>query len=223
MSGRRPPADMLLMLERQRRLRSSSPPAAPAPSHDEELLVEADEIVDEAELREPIDAAGGSISLYRPLALVTLTHMSWSGAVDHVALQNAIACSPMVGAGTAAVPSWLAAVPTPALPSEPRDEPSFFVSLAPDEIAMLSRAGVRLSRADAAALMLASALPATIVGTGTASVSHVTSVFGTYRRAALVYAWQAGLCGHAGADAVRARDESAVQLLSTLRALLGEA
>jgi len=221
MSGRKPPADMLLMLERQRRLRSSPTPHA---AQDDELLVESDEIVDESQPREPHASGGGSIALYRPLALVTLAHISWSDVVDHAALQNAIACSPAGGRGGAAgVPSWLTEVTTLMLPAAPRDEASLYVSLAPDEIAMLSRAGSLLSRADASALVLASALPVTIVGVDTATVSPAASVLGAYRRAALVHAWQTGLCGHAGPDAGRARDETAVQLVSTLRALLGEA
>lgn len=219
MSERQPPADMLLVRERQRRMWTSPEP----PVQGEELLVESDAIVDDAEVTDSSAAVSGAISLYHPLAHVTLAHMSWSGAVDHVALQNAIVCSPVRDDAMTKAPSWLRAVATLALPQEPRGEACLFVSLAPDDIAMLSRIGARLTRADALGLVLATALPVTIVGADTQTVSGVATVFAAYRHAALVYAWQLALCGQAAPDAGRDRDAAAVQLLSTLRALLGEA
>jgi hypothetical protein len=219
MSEREPPADMLLLRERQRRMGPSVEPAAPA----DELLVESDAIVDESELLDSPAAVSGAIQLYHPLAHVSLAHMPWSGVVDHVALQNAIVCSPIRDDGATRAPSWLRAVATLALSGEPRGEASLYVSLAPDDIAMLSRVGTRLTRGDAVGLVLAAALPVTIVGADSRTVSGAATVFAAYRRAALVYAWQLALCGHAAPDAGRDRDATAVQLLSTLRALLGEA
>jgi hypothetical protein len=219
MSDRLPPADMLLLRERQRRMRTTMEP----PVQGEELLVESDAIVDEAEHLESPAPVSGAISLYHPLAHVTLAHMPWSGAVDHVALQNAIVCSPVRDEGAAKAPSWLRAVATLALLEEPRGDACLFVSLAPDDVAMLSRIGTRLTRPDAMGLVLAAALPVTIVGADTETVSGAATVFAAYRHAALVYAWQVALIGQSAPDTGRDRDAAAVQLLSTLRALLGEA
>ena len=77
-------------------------------------------------------------------------------------------------------------------------------------------------RADGVALVRAAALPDSIVGADAATVSGASTVLSAYRRATLVHAWEIALCGSAAPDSARERDASAVQLLSMLRALVGE-
>ena len=210
---------MLLLRERQRRLHARDGPAAEG----DVLLSETDAIVDEsAPVETRATNATGSIALYRPLADVTLARISWSGAVDHAELQNALVCSPPREGGIGRAPSWLGAVATFALDSVPRGEAALHVALGADDVSVLDRVGTRLTAGNAMAIIRASALPTTIVEADVETVSAAAPTFVAYRHAALVYAWQAALCGHAAPDAARERDASAVQLLSMVRALLGE-
>ena len=222
-----PPADMLLLRERQRRLHAQTQTqASPIKSGvlaDDAVLLEPDALVDETAIADPQAGAAGSIALFRPLTHVSLSRIAWSGAVDHETLQNALVCAPPRDASGARAPSWLAAVSTFALERAPRDEPSLHVTLGADDAAVLARVGMRVAQADAMSLVRAAALPASIVGTDAVTVSAATGLLAGYRHASLVHAWQAALSGSASPDAARERDAAAVQLISVLRALLGEA
>jgi hypothetical protein len=233
---RRLPADMLLLRERQRRLQSARNvgdaadhrPATPEAAYGEkpageEMLLEGDSIVVEPARAVSPDVPKSGVGLYRPLAYVSLGGMAWSGTVDHEALQAAVVCAPVRGsAGDERPPQWLAAVTTLALSAVPKDEPALHAQLGADDIVILSRIGTRLSREAAMRLVRASALPSTIVGADSATTGAAGAVLAAYRHAALVFAWQSALCGNAAGDATRERDASAVQLMSILRALLGE-
>jgi hypothetical protein len=212
------PADMLLLRERQRCLHARDDGAV----ENDVLVLESDAIVDESTPDELRATRVGTIALYRPLAHVTLARISWSGAVDHEALQEAIVCSPPRDGGSGKTPSWLSAVTTFALGAAPRGEAALHVALGADDISVLDRVGTRLARGDAIGIVLAAALPTTIVEADVETVSAASPIFVAYRHAALVYAWQVALSGRAAADAAQERDAAAVQLLSALRALLGE-
>lgn len=194
------PADQLLLRERSRRMTvaGSSAPSDSLARLAEGVLLETDAIVDN-----PIEAAtsDGMTAMYRPLAAVTLAQLSWTGAIDHDALQGAIACVPSVDTGV----------------------PALFVALDPGELALLESARTRYADDVAAALARAASLPSTMVGADASTVDAAESVLAAYRRAALVFAWRSAIGGEAGADETGRRDEAAAQLMSLLRALLGEA
>ena len=119
-------------------------------------------------------------------------------------------------------PAWLVAVVNLALAGVSPDVPALFVLIGSDEIALLDRVGLRHARESALALARAAALPSSIVGTDAATADAAAPALHAYRRAALVYAWQETLRGNASTDAGRDRDAAAIELLSTLRAVLGE-
>ena len=202
MSGDELPPDLLLLRERQRRMGTPVPgtwkkpvPAVPV----EGVLLESDAIVDER--AEADSEREGAIEMYRPLATVTLAQLSWTGTIDHGALQSAIACAPSRDAGG----------------------PALYVLLDPGEKSLLESARARYGSDVAAALDRAATLPATIVGADASTVDAAESVLAAYRRASLVYAWRSAIGGDAGPDETSRRDEAAAQLMSLLRALLGEA
>lgn len=211
---------MLLLQERERRLRMRKHVQPDAVN--DVLVVESDALIEDAVLLEKRVETPGALALYRPLAHLSLARMPWSGAVDHGALQDAIVCSPPRDAATESSAGWLYAVTTLALDRVPRDEPALHVSLGADDVAVLSRVGTRLAREGALGLVRAAALPTSIVGTDADTVSLAGTMLAGYRHAALVFAWQTALCGNAAPDIARERDAAAVQLLSMLRALLGE-
>ncbi len=214
------PADLLLLRERRRRL-GIAETRADAPVADAALVMESDAIIAGSPLTLGTGGTGG-VKLYRPLGSVMLSGIPWSGAVDHETLQNAILCAPPRAAGAPAPPRWLAAVATFALSAPPAGEPALTVTLGEDDIAALDRLGTQHARATTLALARAAALPATIEGADAATVGAAALLLGAYRRASLVFAWQAMLLGDASDDAAHERDASAVQVVSVLRALLGE-
>jgi len=109
-----------------------------------------------------------------------------------------------------------------ALVQAPTDVAALFVTLDADEIALLGRAGVRRPGDHAVALARAAALPTSIVGANSAVADAAAPALVAYRRASLVSAWEVALRGAASSDAGRERDAAAIELLSTLRAVLGE-
>lgn len=211
------PADLLLLFRRSRRGYAHQGAAVEPP---DALLLEPDAIIDE-EPRQRSDP-GTRIALFRPLSTVMLAGIPWSGAVDHETLQNAIVCSPPRSADRPSAPSWLRAVTTLALRDIPAAEPALYASLGVDDLEALDRLGTRHARTHALALARAAALPETIVGADAATISAAAPSLEAYRRTSLVYAWQAALWGTAPADTSQERDASAVQVVSMLRALLGE-
>lgn len=215
------PADMLLLRDRQRRL-NVQPAADPekAQTADEVLDFEADAIVESGEL--PAEAPTSGVALYRPLAEVSLGGVAWSGAVDNGALQDALVCSPVRGTADSRAAQWVAAVTTIALADAPSGEPALFSLLGVDDVALLERAERRFARDRAMNLTRAAALPSTIINADPSTAAAAASSLAAYRHTSLVCAWQEALWGRASTDAARERDSIAVQLISILRALLGE-
>ncbi len=77
-------------------------------------------------------------------------------------------------------------------------------------------------RTGVAPLISAACLPERLTGAQASTQAVVCAVLTAYRRASLSLAWHLHLHGADGAQSLRERDEAAVAVLSTLRALLGE-
>jgi hypothetical protein len=217
------PADMLLMRERARKLRAPESTAiASIPAIEADLLLEGDALVESPGQPELASPPSGALALFRPLSSVTIGAIAWSGTVDHELLQNAIICAPARTTDSLRPPAWLSAVVNFTLAEMPGETPALHALLSVDDLALLGRIGMRHSRESALALARAAALPSSIVGTDAATAHAAAGALSGYRRAALVYSWQGALHGVASSDAARDRDASAIELLSTLRAVLGE-
>lgn len=233
---RRPPADVLLLRERQRKLAAAAPGMstrgvaqpeavhAPPPRSEggDEFLLEGDALVDERAHSGTAPIARGSLSLYRPLGYVTLGSIAWSDSVDHELLQRAIVCAPPRDPPGERAPQWLRAIATLEFSGVSEDEPALHVGLGQDDLAVLARLGVRFSSDTALGLIRAAALPSGIVGADSATAAAAGGILAAYRHAALVSAWQSALGRIASPDVLRERDATAVQVISMLRALLGE-
>jgi hypothetical protein len=217
------PADMLLLRERARKRKTPASGAAPtAQENDNVVLLEEDALVEPSGQNETPSSPTGALALYRPLAHVSLSAVAWSGPVDHALLQNAIVCAPARGSASTRPPEWLSAVVNFTIGEMPPDTPALYAALTVDDVALLGRTGLRHSRESALGLARASVLPSSIVGTDAATADAAASALGAYRRSALVYGWQVALHGDASVDATRDRDAAAIELISTLRAVLGE-
>jgi hypothetical protein len=244
-SGNRPTADMLLVDARRRRLLAgrTDTQSAERPSADESareagpdpaivLVAEEDAFIEEESAgRDPSAAAmvdhdralgqRAGVHCYRPLITVTLARLAWSGTIDHGLLHEAIACAPLEADSRAARIARRAAAP--AVRNAPLGEPSLYVRLGEDDVAALERA---LNAAPAEAgdrLLSAALLPDLLIGAPARAAYAASQALAGYRGAALVAAWR-DIMGAAGlAEVTRDRDAAAVRLLSTMRALLGEA
>lgn len=216
--GKTKSPDALLLEERARRMRRTLD--AREPHVDAEVLMEGDAIVDAPP--HAVAPTSDCLHLYRPLALVSLAGLAWTGAVDHDALQSAIVCAPLGGEKSADAPQWLRAVGDVALGDAPPDEPSLHVSLGSDEIALVSRLAMRVDGSITLGVARAAALPDSIAGTDSITGDAAKGAFVAYRRAALVHAWQGALLGASSNEVARERDAAAIELISTLRAVLGE-
>lgn len=230
MSGTpREPADMLLLRQRQRRSRygaaESRQATAPPVASPQPLAEPQDEFVEDALIPETevTRETGAALVLYRPLSQVSLAALHWSATVDHEALQTAIVCCP---AGTQAAQGTfeqsLVAVLPMVLSAKPEGVPTLFVTLAADDISAVEHAMRRSPRAAGLRLVRAAALPTGIAGADLASAGLASSALHAYRTAALLHAWNAVLGAPPAGDIERDRDAAAVNLLSTLRGLLGE-
>ena len=230
MSGTpREPADMLLLRQRQRRSRygaaESRQATAPPVASPQPLAEPQDEFVEDALIPETevTRETGAALVLYRPLSQVSLAALHWSATVDHEALQTAIVCCP---AGTQAAQGTfeqsLVAVLPMVLSAKPEGVPTLFVTLAADDISAVEHALRRSPRAAGLRLVRAAALPTGIAGADLASAGLASSALHAYRTAALLHAWNAVLGAPPAGDIERDRDAAAVNLLSTLRGLLGE-
>jgi len=219
----RVPADMLLLRERRRRMASSSTTVGPVVESGataQPVLLESDAIVDYGS--EELPVRDGALHLYRPLASVTLAAMSWTGVIDHAALQRAIACAPLEGPTSTFSSGWLARVSL-ANTVPPQGEAALHAALSTSDVELLERASSSHAAPVAEKLALASLLPSTIAGADDPTIDAATIVLTTYRRASLVVAWLDAIGSDAGADATSRRDEAAAAAMSMLRALLGEA
>jgi hypothetical protein len=208
------PADMLLL--RARSQRSLAQPQAT-----EEILASDDEFVENVTKPKSLDAGGAIFS--RPIREVHLGHITWNGQIDHDALQAALACENenVARANLCARDD-----------AGSRDNVVARVYSRPEPVALeiaLSGSDLKLSEAllyegrgaAQSAFNRALRLPDRIVGASVSTKYALDAVLGAYRRAALAYAWQLYL-GEPLEYFARERDEAAVALLSTLRAVLGE-
>lgn len=215
-TARRPiPADMLLVHERRRRLGLGSPSAPPTGSSDDEIVTaDDDQIVEEPQPVQRTAVAAGVVVLRKPIALLSLAHIGWSGPIDHHALQSALACQPVVRSDATAY-ARLFGDQTVAADADAALE----VTLQADDLMLLTAAA---ARTQPNALVRAARLGDRLVEAAVTASDVVSSVLAAYRTAALACAWYEQLDAPPGAQALRERDETAVTMLSTLRALLGE-
>jgi len=215
---RRIPADMLLLEQRRRAAGAAAPAPLPA-------AAEADELLDDALISQTTsasDEAPPAFVLYRPLGQVSLAAQHWSSTVDHEALQTAIVCCPIGRPSARPFEQSLVAVVPLALSAPPEGVPTLHVTLSADDVAAVEQGVRRTSRAAGLRLVRAAALPTGIAGAEPASTGLAAAALSAYRTAALIHAWNAALGAPAAADLERERDAAAVNLLSTLRGLLGE-
>ncbi len=161
--------------------------------------------------------------LYRPLGQISVAALHWSATVDHEALQTAIVCCP-VGHGMAArtFEQSLVAVLPLTLPAKPEGVPTLHVTLSADDIAAVEHTVRRTPRPAGLRLVRAAALPTDIAGAESATTALAAAALSSYRTAALVHAWNTAFGAPPAQDLERDRDAAAVNLLSTLRGLLGE-
>jgi hypothetical protein len=230
----RVPADMLLLAERRRRMHLSGgtpqPPghrsADERPSETSSAHFETDELLDDvliAESTEPTPATRPALVLYRPLGQVSLAAMHWASTIDHEALQTAIVCCPVgTGAPSGVFEQSLVAVLPLMLPAKPEGVPTLHVTLSADDIAAVELAVRRTPRPTGLRLVRAAALPTGIAGAEPVSAGLAATALLAYRTAALIHAWNAVFGAAPAPDLERDRDAAAVNLLSTLRGLLGE-
>jgi hypothetical protein len=156
--------------------------------------------------------------LHRPLSQVTLMSVGWSAPIDHQALQAALACFVV---DAALEPDTLAVLGGRS-PWREDDEASFLVFLRPQEIAIMRGlwSGDRAARASL--LVSAARLPERLSGAESSTTAVVSSVLSSYRHASIAHAWHSVLTSQESIQLHRERDEAAVTVLSTVRALLGE-
>jgi hypothetical protein len=207
------PADMLIL---RARAHGNSPQAQVT---EEILASDDDEFVETVTKAESLDA--GDTVFSRPIWDVHVGHITWNGQIDHDALQGALTCENKPDTHAAA-----------RVYSRERDDVVARVYSRPETVALgvtLSASDLELSEtllreakgAAQSAFRRALRLPDRIVGASTSTKRALDEVLGAYRRAALGYAWQLHL-GEPLDYFARERDEAAVALLSTLRAVLGE-
>jgi hypothetical protein len=234
------PADMLLLRQRKQAERApgavdfsrpaeaaefTRPVQTPDATPSDALASEDDAFVDDVLIEEAprLPEARAALVLYRPLSQVSLAALHWSATVDHEALQTAIVCCP-AGSQPAKGPfeqSLVAVLPL-VLPAKPEGVPTLHVMLAADDIAAVEHAMRRSPRPAGLRLVRAAALPTGIAGAELASAGVASTALSAYRTAALLHAWNAVLGAPPAPDIERDRDAAAVNLLSTLRGLLGE-
>ncbi|HKW44322.1 MAG TPA: hypothetical protein VJN22_01615 [Candidatus Eremiobacteraceae bacterium] len=229
-AGRKPTADMLLVEARRRRLLAlrTNPHAAPS-----EVLV-ADEdaiIVDYSHDRESLGPATFDhdrtatnkdvLHCYRPLSAVTLARLAWSGTIDHVLLHEAVGCAPLDPGMSA--PNLVRCAAASAIRGAPAAEPALYVGIGEDDVAALESA-LEGAEADCGSrLATAALLPEALIGAPARAEYAAAQALTAYRGAALVSAWREIMGAPDLPEVTRERDSAAVRLLSTLRALLGEA
>lgn len=213
--GRRVPADMLLVHERRRRLRRGSQ-SSPSVHVDDDEIVSADEdqLVEEPRASKRPALGGGALLLRKPIASLNLSHIGWSGPIDQRMLQEAIACYPVREADGSANTRLFGDQTAPL-----DGQAALEVTLEPGDLSLLAAAS---GRANDNALVRAAQLGDRLVEAAVTASEIVSSVLAGYRKAALACAWYEQLGVPVSAQALRERDEAAVMLLSTLRALLGE-
>lgn len=186
----------------------------------EEIFVSDEDQLIESEPAQDVSssaAASGDVLLRRPMAHVSLAKVSWSGPIDHDTLQEAMLCSPVDKRDLLErsglffdQPFW-----------DDDGSPALEVTLRASDLDVLRSlaSGVRLQTA---LIVRAARLPERITGAEPAARQAVSAVLSVYRRSSLAYAWHGHLSRADSVQLHRERDEAAVAVLSTLRALLGE-
>ena len=215
------PADMLLLQERRRRIQSGSIGAAPehrdAAADAEDIFSgDEDQLIEEAASAPPATPSRGDVVLRRPISSVSLAAVSWSGPIDHEVLQAALACHPLAAGDARSYPQLFEA----AL-SDDESGSALEVTLHPQELGVLAQAATQATRGSTQ-MLLAARFPDRLVGAEAATCAAVSPVLAAYRHAALSCAWHERLGTAHDVQSHRERDEAAVAVLSTLRALLGE-
>jgi len=161
------------------------------------------------------------VHCFRPLITVTLARLAWSGTIDHALLHEAIACAPFDAAARA--PNITRRASAPALRSAPFGEASLYVRLGEDDVVALESALESASAGVEDRLASAALLPDSLIGAPARAAYAASQALAGYRSAALVAAWREVMDAPGLAEVIRDRDVAAVRLLSTMRALLGEA
>jgi hypothetical protein len=215
-------ADTLLMRARSGSAPRKPPIASLTYAADEEWILEGDALVAQTgrTASDTPDRPAPGVELYRLLSTMNLSQLPWGEKVDHDRLADAIVCAPVRSAGIAG-PPWLAALTTQAI-DRPPTETALHVMLSVDDIAAVDRAGACFPRDAVIAVARAAALPAAVIFGDASTADAASAALHRYRRAALVHAWQSALAGDAQDDVTRDRDAAAAELLSALRALLGD-
>jgi hypothetical protein len=173
----------------------SEQPALADPANLEILSSDEDELV-ESTLQVP---PAGTTTWYRPVDDVHLGAIGWRAPIDHDALQGVLACTDASAGRGAALE----------------------VSITPSDLAVCAQLASGPAGAQGLVLERALRLPDRLSG-ASASTRHALGVLlAAYRHASLSYAWAQRL-EMATDQFARERDEAAVSLLSTLRAVLGE-
>jgi hypothetical protein len=210
------PADMLLLRARSQR-------TLVQPQATEEILAsDDDEFVENVPQPRSLDAGGTIFS--RPITEVHLGHITWNGQIDHDALQAALACENENVGSQGNVAARVYSRDRENVPARvySRGEPVALEITLSGSDHKLSEALLHDGRGAAqSAFNRALRLPDRIVGASASTKYALDAVLSAYRRAALAYAWQLYL-GEPLEYFARERDEAAVALLSTLRAVLGE-
>jgi hypothetical protein len=231
MSGarNRPTADMLLVDARRKRLLAGKVDA-PDPSivlvAEEDAIIEEDSTDRDTSLAAMVDQERAllqraGVHCFRPLITVTLARLAWSGTIDHALLHEAIACAPFDAASRA--PNITRRAGAPALRKAPLGEASLYVRLGEDDVVALERALASASADVGDRLASAALLPDSLTGAPARAAYAASQALAGYRSAALVAAWRDVMGAPGLGEVIRDRDAAAVRLLSTMRALLGEA
>jgi hypothetical protein len=218
---RRPiPADMLLVQERRRRLglgpQSPSQSTHATGDADEIFATDEDRLVDEPQGAVTPTPVRGGVVLRKPISSLNLAHIGWSGPIDHGMLQAALVCQPVGGRDAHKYAALFGASSVAADGSAALE-----VTLDEGDLSLLTAAASSQAQ-HADALVRAARLPDRLVEADVTASDVVASVLDGYRRAALSCAWYEQLGVTPSAQSLRERDETAVTMLSTLRALLGE-
>jgi len=222
--SRRPvPADMLLLNERRRRMPGSTQQreAAEEALISDEIFVSDEDQLIEAEPAEELSSSAGAVGdvvLRRPMSQVSLAKVSWSGPIDHDALQEAMLCSP---ADSREVLERFGLFPDEQFWRDGGGA-ALEATLRASDIAVLCSLVSSGSRLQTAPIIRAARLPERLTGVEPATRQAVSAVLSAYRRSSLGYAWHGHLSRTESVQLHRERDEAAVAVLSTLRALLGE-
>lgn len=229
MTGPKPrplPADMLLLAERRKRMSGqqleAGVSARPSEEAQEILATDEDQLLEApgAEKRPHAQGSGDKVMLRRPIEFVSLSLVGWSSRIDHDSLQSALLCFPIGSSDLRSLGQLWSQPPFP-LDSQ-IGAAALEVALSPGDLELLHLVRERGAASPAQRLFSAISLPDRIAGAEPTTALAANPVLSEYRHSSLSWAWHMLLTGSESETLHRERDEAAVSLLSTLRALLGE-